>query len=297
MSIKFWVFFILPALAFDVGAEIKARYNFNGRVGKGREIRRDEIDGGLKTKAPHQGPDYVPDPTKGEKGPVLINTPGGKTNYYRSFYWNPMGGLDHEALRMKISHAHYIDGYQSKPDKQGQGVLPATGSFTWEISLLLKRTFGPSSGGVPNINTLIDATVYDVPDKKNKNIRIAALQSLRADQKTGTWDLRFMVPKDHFGHTNSIIVKGLVLNRFYRIVAVYEDLGKTGKIRLYVDGQLKAEAETTRNTARNTNFGIDRFAVGNKLHTARAGASDIIIDEIVLTDDVRSPENFVIKSK
>lgn len=279
---------VLAVGATNMSAEVVARYTFEGRAHEGEVIPRSH-----SLDEPFDGEDYIPDPEQGESGPRLLNSGGGgRSGYYRSYYNHAgMEKVDgREVLELRAEHPHHQDIYQTA---EGEGPLPAEGSFTWEIVTLIEQFHGTNHQGI-----LIDAS-------KGAG-RLAGWRGEGADKAIATrlwlqpiegdesrFLLCFSVPTDEYNQVVTISTE-LDYGTWYHLAAVYDDEGHLA--RLYVDGEERASAEVLSTTDRSTGFAIagygpDVFRVDHRLALDRA-----CLDAIAFSKGALGPEQWSLKT-
>ena len=217
--------------------DVVALYNFDGRVHSAAAVRRDNVDSPLNGLT--SGPDYVPRAKAGELGPVLSNPFGGAhPSYYRSFYDD---AYYREALVLSKHHGFFRDSYVAATD-----ALPPTGPLTVE---LLFRLDSATPGAV-------------IIDLGGESLEAAGYTEIQP-----VWTLRCRVGKD------TLDAKGLEAGRYYHLALVDDG---TGKLSLFVDGELAATTKLTKPTARSPRFGLARRADGQGAPGFLTGAFDAI---------------------
>ncbi len=279
----------LAVVGCSLSAEVIAKYNFDGRLTGAKSVKRDKIDGKITVDGDMKyGPKYVPNAEKGEKGPVLLNPYQVKKvpdNYYRSYYTKDK---DRDVLQLKVQHVFYCDSYQNEPDKDGKGLLPASGPVTIEMVFCLNSARGFTTGGKPNHSVILDMSI-DRSTKKVKDIWGNMLMTRGFSKAKQSWILYYVAGKNQFGHAEVIEVKKLNAGQYYHIALTYD---ATGAVKLYIDGEVKGEAKVPANAQRNTSFGLAR-----RLGKGPVGVIDAKIDAIAIDNTALTPDKFTLLKK
>jgi hypothetical protein len=239
-----------------VNAEVIVRYNFKGRSAENTSVSRLKVDGKLTGNL---GPDYKPNPEKGEIGPELKNFTTGKEPYYNFFYTNE-DGVDY--LEMKLPHPHYRSSFQSIVPEGAQPLK----AFTLEIYFSVSSINGVTTGGKNTVATLF----YNGQER---------VWFYNLDAKRGTYTLALTVGgKD-------IVVEALNLKSFYHVaLSAAED----GKVRLFVDGEEKGVLSAPKESQRKAVFDL----LGtDKLNSDIVG----LVRDVVISNQPLEPKNFVVK--
>ncbi len=239
-----------------LNAEVIVKYNFKGRTAENTSVSRLKVDGKLTDNI---GPNYKPNPEKGETGPELKNFTTGKDAYYNFFYTNE-DGVDY--LEMKVLHGHHHSAFQSIAQEGAQPLK----AFTFEIYFSVSSLAGITTGGK---NTL--ATLFSNGQE--------SLWFYNLDAKRGTYNLALTV-----GGKN-LFVEALNLKSFYRVaLSAAED----GKVRLFVDGEEKGVLDAPKESQRKAVF--DLFGT-DKLNSDIVG----LVRDVVISDQALVPKDFVLK--
>jgi len=271
----------------QAGADILARYTFDGRTGAGQRTQRPH-----DAFSPYTGSNYVADVSAEECGPVLENPGGGGTaDYYQSYYNNGASAdtTKRETLEMARNHAWYPDRYRTVA---GEGMVPLTGSFTWEALVRVLSTTGVTTGGRVNVSWLISSNFKEDVGGVLKN-RGVSFRFDNYDSEAGTYEALFNIVYNIWGHSTSVIATNLSVSSYYHFACVYDD--DVNMMRLYVDEALEASAGVTSYT-RTNEVGICGWSV-NTATTQSPGAMKGFIDDLAFTDDVRRPGTFVMSLK
>lgn len=276
---------LLLVLAGTVAtADVVAKYTFDGRTGKTRTVRLHSAT------PPYNGEDYIPNPNAGECGPTLENPgPGGENwNYYRSYYNHDASdeSRGRQTLELQQHHSFFLDSYRTR---DGEGTLPAQGSFTWELVIRIDAYDGCNHYGM-----ILDASkgAGRIPNYPGDGGNRAIVTRLWMDEKKdGKFPLHFSVPTDAENRAVTVTTE-LSLGQWYHLAAVYDDA--THKAMLYVDGALAASADAVSCGDRATGFGIggfgpDVFRVDHPFHLQKAW-----LDALAFTNDARGPGTFVL---
>ena len=271
-------------------AEVVAKYNFNGRTASGTITLRS-----CSASFPYNGEEYVPNKASGECGPTLENPGAGgeQRGYYRSSF-NNSGSEEskgRETLFLDCKHGYFLDSYRSK----GEGVLPAKGSFTWEIVVRIDRFSGTDNCGI-----LLDATKGEVMEVNWDGKAVATRLWMawkdpgKAPAKGDPFLLDFSVPSDDNNKVVNISTE-LKIGEWYSIAAVYDDAEHN--MMLYVNGELKASADAISAPDRGTGFGIAGFGpqaapIKHAMYFQRGD-----IDGIAFSNEALTPDKFVFPVK
>lgn len=268
-------------------AQVVARYTFDGRVPVGEvSLRLNSQDD------PFPGEDYEPDSKQGESGPRLVNIGGGgKAGYYRSYYnhTGTEGAEGREVLELRNHHSHFHDIYQTP---EGEGPLPAAGSFTWEAVVRVDEFDGANHWGI-----LVDASrgagrvsgwTTEGPDKAI----VTRLWMRPVDGDKTSFLLCFTLSTDDDKRAVQLTTE-LKYEQWYHLAAVYND--ESQQARIYVNGQEVAVADVHSVTNRATGFalagyGPEVFRIDHRLALNRA-----FIDAIAFSKGALGPEQFSLK--
>lgn len=282
-----WAAAVMALLACGPArADVVAMYTFDGRCAPASRVLRPH-----RATPPYDGEDYIPDPGAGEFGPALANPgPGGENwNYYRSFLNRDASdeSRGRQTLELQQHHSFFLDRYQSR---DGEGPLPAQGSFTWELIIRIDAYDGCDHYGI-----ILDASkgAGRIPNWPGEGGNRAVVTRLwMGEKKDRSFPLHFAVPTDAENRAVTVTAE-LVLGRWYHLAAVYDDAAH--KAALYVDGVLAAAAAAVSCGDRATGFGLagygpEVFRVDHPFHLQKAW-----IDALAFTNDVRAPGTFVLR--
>jgi len=264
---------------------ILAKYTFDGRVGKGQKVKRTG-----SARYPYNGEDYIPNPAAGEFGPVLQNPGGGgeQLAYYRSYYNNAATDMadGRQTLEMEVHHSWCLDSYCTR---NVDTVMPASGSFTWELVVRIDAFDGSDHCGMLLDNSKGAGRYPNWPGEYGNSSVITRLWM--GPVKDGVFPLQFTVPLDEHGRAVTIS-SDITIGKWYHIAAVYDDT--VHKSRLYINDKLSAEGDVISCSNRATGFGIgwygpEVFRVDHPNRLQKA-----LFDAIAMTSDVRGPGAFLL---
>ncbi len=264
---------------------VLVKCTFDGRVGNGQKVKRTS-----SARYPYNGEDYIPNPAAGECGPVLLN-PGGEGEqlaYYRSYYNNDATDKadGRQTLELEQHHSWYLDSYCTS---NGETVLPASGSFTWELVVRIDSYDGSDHCGMLLDNSKGAGRYPNWPGEFGNSSVITRLWM--GPVKDGVFALQFTVPLDEHGRAVTIS-SDIAIGKWYHIAAVYDDIAH--KSRLYINGKLAAEGDVISCNNRATGFGIgwygpEVFRVDHPNRLQKA-----LFDAVAMTGDARGPGAFVL---
>ncbi len=226
----------------------------------------------------------------GEFGPVLENPGGGGTaDYYQSYYNNSASDYTtkRQTLEMARNHHNYTDRYRTLA---GEGMVPVTGSFSWESIVRVLSTIGVTTGGRINCAWLISSNFREDIGGGDMRARGVQFRFDNYDSEAGTYEAVFTIVRNVYAHSTSVIATNLSVLNYYHFACVYDD--DENMMRLYVDEELVASAGVTSYT-RTNEVGICGWSI-NAEPSYSAGAIKAFIDDLAFTDDVRRPGNFVL---
>ncbi len=279
-----WVTLLVAPVATK--AEVLARYHFNGRTEYGQRTKRPH-----DSFAPYNGSHYVPNVASGETGPTLENPGGGGyADFYQSYYNNSgsVASTNRETLEMAQHHTAYTDRYRTAA---GAGMVPLTGSFSWEAIASVSYLAGVTTGGRSNVAWLITSNwreninTPETPDYRGRGV------SFRLDNYSataGTYEALFTIVHNIFGHATSAMATNLNVNQYYHFACVYD--AAASLMRLYVDEAL-VDSKTVVSYSQTNDVGICGWNA-SQVTTINPGSIRGFIDALSFTDDVRRPYAF-----
>ena len=276
------------SMASQVRGDVLARYTFDGRTGAGQRTRRPH-----DAFAPYTGSNYVADASEDEFGPTLENPGGGGyADFYQSYYNHSASAVttNREVLEMNRNHAQYYDRYRTAA---GVGMVPLTGSFTWEAVVSVLSLSGVTSGGRTAITWLITSNFKEDVGGGDYRTRGANFRFDNLNAGAGTYEALFNITRNVWGHSTSVIATNLSVSNFYHFACVYDD--DLNVMRLYVDEVLEGSASVVSYT-RTNEVGICGWNI-NAASAINPGSLKGFIDDLAFTDDVRRPGNFVMSPK
>lgn len=242
------VFLACTLFLFCVGSVHAAtllKYNFNQRVPDGTSQQIPYTWTG-STWGGNQDP-YVPQAAVGEFGPTLTSSVPKYSAWLRMYLSNDTAGSEgRETLEYKSANGSYY--------KSPSGVLPATGSFTWE---LVGSVLG--FDGVNHQGMLFDNTtgLYRMPNYGYDNTNSTTTSRLHLQPvDSERFRLLFCVPIDTRGRCG-IVSTVLNYGDYHHIGAVYDD--DAHMMYLYIDEKLVGSTAVT-SIARGTGFGLGGYS-------------------------------------
>lgn len=263
-------------------AGVVALYNFDGRAPRGRRLYRLH-----SARHPYAGADYVPRERAHERGPALENPGGGGTNpdYYRSYFNHAASdSVDgRQVLELQKHHPHHVDFYRTPA---GAGVLPADGSFSWELVVRIDKY-----GGTNHFGILLDATrgAGRIPNWPGRAIVCRLWMGKKGEDDA--FPLHFSVPVNDRNRCVHVTTR-IELTKWYHLAAVYDH--EAGRAVLYVDGQEAASREVTSCDGRSRGIGIAGYGPGVYRVDHQFRLYRAYLDALAFTDDARHPGDFVL---
>ncbi|MCC7519462.1 MAG: hypothetical protein IT578_09785 [Verrucomicrobiae bacterium] len=256
-------------------ADVLALYQFNGRTASGTSLPLTD--------------NYDPLPASGERGPPLerLHSPVALADLENNLAPHSLG---RESLHLGTSPAK--TGATVIPRSYGSrtGLLPSSGSFTWEMVVAVHAYNGVGKQSVILDNTLGTWQGYEAsPD--GATVSRLALEPLTH----GVFNIRWVLPKDNNGGCVWLRSSSLKLlpDQYYHIVAVYDEANTWA--RLYVDGALIAQNKrVTLAGGRNANYALGAAASGSRDGGHTLPSANLSFDALAFSDDAREPGAFMI---